>query len=95
MKENAAMAPELVTLVENITRQYACSITPRDLDDGISKNRRTGMFRARFKDALMSATAEGFGQVIANAGKVHVSYITRQCAMEGYTPLLPSKSYYA
>ena len=89
------MAPELVTLIENITRQYACTITPRDLDDGISKNRHTGMFRARFKDALMSATAEGFGQVIAKAGKVHVPYLTKQCAMEGYTPLLPSKSHYA
>ena len=74
---------------------YACTITPRDLDDGISKNRRTGMFRARFKDALMSATAEGFGQVIAKAGKVHVPYLKKQCAMEGYTPLLRSKSHYA
>ena len=88
------MAPELVTLVENITRQYAKSITPRDLDDGVSKNRKTGMFRARFKDALMAAMAEGFGRLLAAAGKLHVPYINKQTAIEGYTPFLPSNSYH-
>jgi hypothetical protein len=87
------MAPELVTLVENITRQYAKTITPGDQEDGVSRNRKTGMFRARFKDALMSAMAEGFGRLLAAAGRIHVPYINKQTVLEGFTMFLPSQSY--
>jgi hypothetical protein len=87
------MAPELHTLVESITRQYARTITKHDLEDGVSKNRRTGIFRSRFKDALMTAMAEGFGRLLAGAGRVSIPYITRQKGLEGYSAFLPSSSY--
>jgi hypothetical protein len=87
------MAPELHTLVETITVQYARTITQKDMEDGVSKGRRTGMFRSQFKDALMTAMAEGFGSTLAGAGRVHVPYVTKQRGLEGYTAFLPSSSY--
>jgi hypothetical protein len=87
------MAPELITLIETITRQYARTITTRDLEDGVSKTHRTGMFRAQFKDALMSAMAEGFGGVLSSSGKVFIPYIRKFDTLEGYANNLPSESY--
>ena len=59
----------------------------------MSKNRKTSMFRARFKDALMSAIAEGFVRLLTAAGRIHVPYVNKQDAMEGFTMFLPSQSY--
>ena len=58
ISHSGEMAPELLTLVEHITMQFARSITVKDLEDGISKSRKTGQFRARFKDALKTAMSE-------------------------------------
>jgi hypothetical protein len=84
------MAPELITLVESITMQFARTITPSDLEDGLSRSRRTGFFRARFKDALMVAMAEGFGRTLVAAGKLFNPYCTKRSTLEGYTPYLTS-----
>jgi hypothetical protein len=87
------MAPELITLIENITRQYGTLISREDLEDGISKNKRTGIFRARFKDAIMVAMAEGFGRTLAVAGREHTHHIAKRKAMEGYSAYLPNSDY--
>ena len=85
------MAPGVFTLVEAITRQYAKTITPTDLEDGISKTKRTGRFRSRFKDAIMTAMAEGFGRTLVSAGREFLPYIRKHKVIVGYQNLLTSE----
>ena len=88
-------APELITYIEQVTKQYARTITPTDLEDGISRSRRTSIFRCRYKDALMAALAEGWGRTIADAGRPWLSTgALSKSTLEGYQSYLPSWEVY-
>jgi len=63
------MSPHLIQIVEHITRKFTASVSGMSFEDGIKKQRRTGLFRRRFKDGLMAANAAGFGRTINAAGR--------------------------
>jgi hypothetical protein len=88
-------APELILYIEQITKQYARSITPTDLEDGVSKARRTSIFRCRYKDALMAALAEGWGRTLSDVGRPWLSKAAlSKSTLEGYQSYLPSWEIY-
>ena len=62
------MSTIAVETVEVITKAYKASLSFRRFEDGISHKKRSAEFRARFKDALMVAIANGFGSTLAAAG---------------------------
>jgi hypothetical protein len=62
------MSPAAVETVEVITKAYKSSLSRVACEDGISIIKKTSAFRARFKDALMVANANGFGTTLAVAG---------------------------
>ena len=84
-------APELIAYIEHVVKHFARTITPTDLEDGISKTRRTGAFRCRYKDAIMAAMAEGWGRTIGDVGRpwLSKSHLNRS-TLEGYQSYLPS-----
>ena len=85
------LAPELITFIEHVTKQYARTISPTDLEDGVSRARRTSIFRCRYKDALMAAMAEGWGRTIADVGRPWLSKAAlSKSTLEGYQSYLPS-----
>jgi hypothetical protein len=61
-------APELITMIELFTKQFAKHSRTLNLEDGVREARRTSDFRRRFKDALMVAVLGGFGRVLHSAG---------------------------
>jgi hypothetical protein len=63
------MSPESLRVVELITREFATTTSTHLFEDGVPLKRRTAAFRTRFKDALMTANANGFGVTLATAGK--------------------------
>ena len=89
ISHSGEMAPELITLIEHITMQFARSITARELEDGISKSRKTGEFRARFKDALMAAVSEGWGRALASAGQPFLPYLKKKECSLGHGGFFP------
>jgi hypothetical protein len=62
------MSPESLRVVELITREYAATVATKYFEDGVPLKHRTAAFRTRFKDALMTANANGFGCTLAFAG---------------------------
>ena len=89
ISHSGEMVPELITLIEHITMQFARSITARELEDGISKSRKTGEFRARFKDALMAAVSEGWGRALASAGQPFLPYLKKKECSLGHGGFFP------
>ena len=62
-------SPDLILLVELFTKKFdnLCKSDPRH--DGISRARRTGDYRCRFKDALIATVLTGFGRMLNATGE--------------------------
>jgi hypothetical protein len=80
------MSPTAVETVEVITKAYKASLSFKYFEDGISRTKRASEFRARFKDALMVANANGFGATLAAAGSPMVSSRTSSAYDHGGLP---------
>ena len=69
MSHAGEFSPDLILLVELFTKKFdnLCKSDPRH--DGISRARRTGDYRCRFKDALIATGLTGFGRMLNATGE--------------------------
>ena len=58
----------MIRLIEVLTKEAGLQFKPGPFTMGMSRQRHTGAFRTRLKDAVMCANAAGFGRALAAAG---------------------------
>ena len=62
------LSPGCIQLIETITAAAGTAHTPGPLNAGANRAHTTRKFRTRLKDAIMAATARGFGRALRSAG---------------------------